>query len=221
MKLNLTTEIDAEKLDAYLTYTENGKRWSRELYFLTREKKSYLQPFLERALVDIQVPADYYQEDDWWQCAMMSVEYFREVFEIENPVEVLRDLNGEACNGDMGYAFRFDRDGKIYQSEILIYNSFLVESPPLVHELIGLLAHESWHAHQVDRVISFIKEEGDVIDLEAINPADSANRGAIYILSNIAMYEGDMVRRNALYRNQIAEAEAKFIQSEVSSGLVS
>ena len=60
MKRDLWAPLDAtvvnEELDDYLTNTESGGRWSKALYFLTQENKRYVQPFLERALTDIEIP---------------------------------------------------------------------------------------------------------------------------------------------------------------------
>ena len=82
MKLDLWAALDAtvvnEELDDYLTNTESGGRWSKALYFLTQENKRYVQPFLERALTDIEIPKSYYRADDWWKCAVMSSAYCEE-----------------------------------------------------------------------------------------------------------------------------------------------
>lgn len=225
MKLEVTITLDVAKvneiLGIYLTTTEVGKHWSHELCFLTNDKKRYLQPFLERALADVKTLESYYQADDWWKCAVMSVEYFREAFKIENPVEIIRDgIN--VVNGDISYGFVFDANYSIQCSEIMIERHLNVGSDRFLssQELIGAVAHEAWHAHQIDRALKFLQRENGMIDFDAIDPTSLDARGAIYVLSNIVMYEDATVNR-VLYCNQIAEAEAIYIQRQVESHLAS
>lgn len=226
MKLDLKIALDVTKvneiLDIYLTTTEIGKRWSQELCFLTNDKKRYLQPFLERALADVKTLESYYHADDWWKCAVMSVEYFREAFKIENPVEVMRGSIDEVNGYDITYGFVFDANYSIQCSEIMIGRHLNVGSDRYLssQKLIGAVAHEAWHAHQIDRALKFLQRENGMIDFDAIDPTSFDARGAIYVLSNIVMYTDDTTS-HSLYGNQIAEAEAIYIQHQVKSHLVS
>lgn len=226
MKLDLKIALDVTKvneiLGIYLTTTEVGKRWSQELCFLTNDKKRYLQPFLERALADVKTLESYYQADDWWKCAVMSVEYFRDAFKVENPVEVIRNGINVVNGCDISYGFAFDANYSIQCSEIMIERHLNVGSDRYLSSqaLIGAVAHEAWHAHQIDRALKFLQRENGMIDFDAIDPTSLDARGAIYVLSNIVMYEDATVNR-VLYCNQIAEAEAIYIQRQVKSHLAS
>ena len=225
MKLDLWAPLDAavvnEELDDYLTNTESGGRWSKALYFLTQENKCYVQPFLERALTDIEILKSYYWVDDWWRCAVMSVEYFREAFQIEIPIELIRDTGDMASRFDASYIFAFDVSYNMLCSEIVINHhlNYVSDTYLSPRDLIGMLAHETWHAHQVNQAMKFLRRENGIIDFEAINPADFANRGAIYALSNIVMYVNNGM--GGVYRCQMAEAEAIYIQCQVNAHLVS
>lgn len=79
MKIDLTTKVDKStlaRLEDYLDNTETGIRWLTQLYYFPSKKVAYLQPFLEQALAGIQAHVSHYRSDDWWECAVMSVDFF-------------------------------------------------------------------------------------------------------------------------------------------------
>lgn len=228
MKLDLRNKLDSAmvkgELQDYLAETESGKRWLYEMYSLTRQK-SYLHHFLELALADIQVPVSYYRTGDLWRCIVMSIEYLREVFKIKIPVEVVQDITKKEPHGpnftsDFVYSFAFDDYCELLCSEIVVHSRFVNSSGEYLSQpdLIGILAHEVWHAHQIDRAIEFLQRENGIINLETLDPTDFANRGALYYLSNVVLYVSDS--GDAAHRYQISEAEAIYLQDQIKSYLI-
>lgn len=226
MIIDFTTDIDVnkvrDKLDDYLTYTENGERWAKQLYFTKAREMFYLEPFLERALEDICVPVSSYDIDDWWTCAVISVDYFREAFCIEEPVEVVRAIDNRMIDS-LGYCFGFDYELRLFCSEIVIADSMqqFHKGIPPVQNLVGGMAHECWHAHQINWTLNFLRREQGILNLEEIDPTDPANRGALYALGNTPLLHDTPTNYDVRYRVQMFEAEACHMQHQICLHLAS
>ena len=228
MRIDLSREITMQfldELDDFLAMTRLGETWSEKLYGL-RDARRYVRPFLEQTLGDVQMFHDIAPDSDWWECAIESVEYFREKFRVTCPIELVRDA--PSCHdrnvGNLAYACCYEVTGTepvIYSSEIAVQNlSAFVNNTPPINQLIGGIAHEVWHAYQHQLARNFLCMTDNVVDLEQIDPTDDKNRGAIYALSNMILYRQPCCRNDSLYRFQICEAEAYYIQDKITAVLM-
>lgn len=212
----------AEKARDYFRNSPNGMRWTEQLYAIFDVKTAYLSPFLKKALKDIWMLADYYRPDDWWKCVVKSVDYFREKFEVASPLEVLRVNSEKTCGFDVHCDVIFSYDFKEMQPPEIVMERNLINYPddnPPMANLVSNFAHEVWHAHQLERVMEFMQRHDSVLDFDKIDPTDAVNRGVIYLLSNLILYERDFINRSVCYRDQVCEAEAIYIQRQIETCL--
>lgn len=212
---NLTGEQLAEfKRRAFDAEIEIGDNWWSQLYGI-QGNEGYVSHFLEQALSELNVVTATYSPNDWWRCACISVEYFRKKFEVTLPIKIARgDTSGNS------YAWNVDDDFEVDASEIVLgtFPGCLNGIPP-VEVLIAMIAHEVWHAHQVEKYCGFLKSTQGILNLDEIDPDDVKNRGAIYVLGNYVLYEEPVPGDFVAYSMQIVEAEAYYIQGQIISTL--
>lgn len=224
---NIISVNELAELAEFLQAEEVGKKWLRRL-FVCSGNTEYIRPFLSRALPEVHnlITADY--EENWWRCACESIELFRTIFEVSTAVELLRVTAAELketvkfvypLRNCIVYEFGVNQAKELVQSEVLVGPLDFPNGIPSPEQLIGAIAHEVWHAHQVEKAYAFLRQNHCVLDFERADPLSVTGRGAVYALANILL-DDIPIEKAGPSALPVHEAEAHYIQQKVVEVLV-
>lgn len=157
---------------------------------------------------DLQSLCEQIEQDDWYG-VLKSVDFFREVFEVEIPVEALvtDDVPDEEAKR-WSYYYEYSRDDwTITNSTILIPRQTFQQVYPC-RQILAITAHEVWHAAQLQTQLTWEKTHMlPECNLEEIDFNQPEERGALYTLCRMYYL--------LIERGSLLEQEACFVEDWV------